>query len=344
MGIKLTNNAISRLSANILATDLTISVIPGDGAAFPSLSTGDWFPATIISETGAYEIVRVTSRTGDVMTIERAQETTIARGFTAGDRFEHRLTAAAFLAVQADVSAVDTRLTTTEATLNASIDTVDERITTEVATLNASILALFPTGFGPLPWSRATPPDGWIFADGRVLLAATPYTALRAAYIADSYPYGSDGAGNPRIPDMCGRVAAGRDTIGAGRLTSAWGVNGTLLGASGGSQSHTLTASQMPSHVHGVNESNHTHAVSDPGHTHTATSGYIMGSSTGSGVPLLQSTTGGTLVDYSIGLTSRTTGITLGGARTNITLDAAGSGSAHHNVQPTLVTNYILKV
>lgn len=97
MALKLTNNAVSRLSGNITSASVTISLIPVEGARFPTLADGDWFPATLISPTGSTEIVRVTARSTDVLTVVRAQESTFPQSFSAGDRIELRLTAAATL-------------------------------------------------------------------------------------------------------------------------------------------------------------------------------------------------------------------------------------------------------
>lgn len=93
MGLKLSNNASSRLAGNISNSATTLNLAPGDGALFPSLLTGDWFPATLVKDSGVFEIVRVTDRNVDVLTVERAQENTLARSFAAGDRLELRLTA-----------------------------------------------------------------------------------------------------------------------------------------------------------------------------------------------------------------------------------------------------------
>lgn len=97
MGIKFANNAKSRLATSISNSDTTISVLPGDGAKFPSLTPGDFFMATIVNATGLLEIVKVTARSSDTFTVERSQEGTSPRSFNAGDAIEARMTAGAFV-------------------------------------------------------------------------------------------------------------------------------------------------------------------------------------------------------------------------------------------------------
>lgn len=92
MGVKFKNNAESTLDAAISASDLGMAVAYGDGSLFPSTSGGAYFYMTIESTEGDYEVVKVTARSGDSMTIVRAQEDTTARAFTAGARCELRVT------------------------------------------------------------------------------------------------------------------------------------------------------------------------------------------------------------------------------------------------------------
>ncbi|HEX5362334.1 MAG TPA: hypothetical protein VFW49_14805 [Fluviicoccus sp.] len=117
MGLKLTNNAVSRLASGITAGDTSISVTPGDGAKFPSLSAGDYFPATLIrASDGAIEVVRVTARATDVFTVTRAQESTAAIAFVSGDRIELRLTADAALDIpEAAISDASNKATLADA-------------------------------------------------------------------------------------------------------------------------------------------------------------------------------------------------------------------------------------
>ena len=102
MGIKLSNNASSRLAANLANSDTTIVLAAGGGAAFPALAAGDWFPATLVKMTGEFEIVKVTARSTDVLTVQRGQENTTATIFQSGDRIELRLTAGALQALLAE--------------------------------------------------------------------------------------------------------------------------------------------------------------------------------------------------------------------------------------------------
>lgn len=93
MGVILANNAVSRLSASLAIGATTLSVVSGEGAKFPTPTGGDWFPLTLVKASGVLEIMHCTTRSGDVLTVARAQEGTAAQAFTAGDRVELRITA-----------------------------------------------------------------------------------------------------------------------------------------------------------------------------------------------------------------------------------------------------------
>jgi hypothetical protein len=96
MGLKVTNNAFGTLNAGITNSSTTIVLQAGEGARFPTLSAGDYFYATLIDTTNNLEIVKVTARSTDTMTVVRAQDNTTARAFSTNDRFELRPTAALF--------------------------------------------------------------------------------------------------------------------------------------------------------------------------------------------------------------------------------------------------------
>ena len=96
MGIKVTNNAYGVLNASINSSATTIVLNSGEGARFPTLSTGDYFYATLIDTSNNLEIVKVTARSTDSMTVVRGQDGTSARAYSTSDRFELRPTAALF--------------------------------------------------------------------------------------------------------------------------------------------------------------------------------------------------------------------------------------------------------
>ena len=97
MTIKFTNNAISTLASGITNSDTSITVVSGGGTKFPSLTGGEYFRATLIDASNNLEIVKVTARSGNVLTVTRAQEGTTARNFSTGDRIELRMTAQSLL-------------------------------------------------------------------------------------------------------------------------------------------------------------------------------------------------------------------------------------------------------
>lgn len=93
--VRFTNNASSRLFLPVAAVDTVIRVQTGDGARFYDLvEAGDYFMVTVEDRrTGQMEIMKCTSRSGDIMTVVRAQEGTTAQAWVLGATVSSRMTA-----------------------------------------------------------------------------------------------------------------------------------------------------------------------------------------------------------------------------------------------------------
>lgn len=102
--ILFTNFAFSQLSVGINASATTIVVELGHGARFPSPTSGDYFYVTLENASLAREIVKVTARTSDTLTVVRAQDGTTALSWLAGDTVALRLNAAALSTVVNNVT------------------------------------------------------------------------------------------------------------------------------------------------------------------------------------------------------------------------------------------------
>ena len=98
--VKVTNNAFGTLASSISSSATTIALDSGQGARFPTLSSPDYFYGTLIDTANNLEIVKVTARSTDSLTVTRAQDNTSARAFSTGDRFELRPTAKLFEDIQ----------------------------------------------------------------------------------------------------------------------------------------------------------------------------------------------------------------------------------------------------
>ena len=156
-------------------------------------------------------------------------------------------------------------------------------------------------------WAGQNDPPGgkWLVCDGR-LLDASSYPALFAA-IGAAWNVGGEGAGTFRLPDCRGRAL-----VGAGQGS---GLTNRALGARFGTETHTLTVSQMPSHDH----------------AYTRVSGWNN--------QTVQSGTGASVMD------SLNTEISDTGNNTHAhNIPLQGGGAAHPNTPPSLVANFVIRV
>ncbi len=170
-----------------------------------------------------------------------------------------------------------------------------------------NLVGTVPTGI-VIPTAMRRAPAGWLLCDGSEISRTTYarlWDALRtdaSGTLTSSSPYGNgNGASTFNLPDLRGRAPVGPDGA-AGRLSA----NDTA-GASGGTETHTLTTAEIPSHAHATPAS-------------TFYSGVAAGAVTAAAG-----------VDY--GLTENRVGPSA----------LTGGGGAHNNMPPYLVTNFIIK-
>lgn len=95
------NNAYGSLGATLSNSATSLTLASGQGARFPAPTAGDYFLLTLVGLDSnglenTWEVVKVTGRTTDALTIERAQESTTAVTWAAGTRVELRATAGTF--------------------------------------------------------------------------------------------------------------------------------------------------------------------------------------------------------------------------------------------------------
>jgi len=171
--------------------------------------------------------------------------------------------------------------------------------------IQAAIAIMLPVG-SIITYAGPGAPTGYLQCYGQAI-SRTTYAAL---FTAIGVTHGAgDGSTTFNVPDIRGRSAVGQDNMGgtsANRLTGlTGGIDGDVLGATGGAESHVLTTPQIPSHTH-------------PEGLYNTTS-FARASSYNAASP------------------------TVSGEGAAIVTGSTGGGLAHNNVQPSLVLNYLIK-
>ena len=93
MTVLYSNNAASTLASGITSTATSMTVATGTGALFPNPGAGEYFYVTLANEDeSTLEIVKVTARVNDVLTIARGFDGTSASSFDVDAKVELRIT------------------------------------------------------------------------------------------------------------------------------------------------------------------------------------------------------------------------------------------------------------
>jgi microcystin-dependent protein len=179
---------------------------------------------------------------------------------------------------------------------------------------------------GALPFFGTTAPNSsFVFPYGQAI-SRTTYSALFTMF---STTYGvGDGSTTFNVPDVRGRVIAGKDDMGgssANRLTAADdGLNGDTLGATGGGETQVLVTANLPAYT--------------PTGTVTATAPNGQNFATATGITGINTTGGGSSVFTSpLANASVASGAFTGAAQ-------GGTSTAFGIIQPTFIGNYILRI
>lgn len=174
--------------------------------------------------------------------------------------------------------------------------------------------AIIPVGL--IAYCSGDVPGGWLLCDGSSI-SNTRYGQL-AAYL-----------GSTTLPDIAGRVVAGKDAAGTF----------SALGATGGAETVALTAAQsgLQAHTHPApaitigSEASHTHPAS-PNFALTNFNAEVAAGGAFAAVNAQSSATGpGSSHTHS-------------GSSAAIAANSAVGGAAHSNLQPYIVLNPIIKV
>lgn len=206
MALKYANNAKTTLNGAI--TNVATSIVVTDGSVFPTLGGGDYFYMTFEDSSLNREIVKVTARSTNTLTVTRAQNGTSARAFSSGDKAEGRVvtgilddlaalvggvTPSAFFLTLVDDSTAGAFMTT----LGITADGQSLITAANYAAMRTALGLVIGTNVQAYDadlttWAGITPGTGWAAALAAVADSTTVRSALGLAIGTNVQAYDAD--------------------------------------------------------------------------------------------------------------------------------------------------------
>lgn len=257
--IRWTNNGSSTLAAGIASGDTSLTIASLTGALFPVVTGSQYAKITVEDTLGNIEIMHMTARAGDVLTVVRAQEGTVALAFPSGSRVELRVTAgelSEFLQKTAD-------------TMPGAYDCTGGIFTAPSVRDGEVVNSPIRGETGVTSNQFVVPPGGGAPTIGGAVVYTTA-NLNQAAINALAFPVGTvlmfnGSIGNiPSGFQLCDGTNGTQDmrgkfVIGAGGAYAVGATGGAAAVTSGAGGAHTptiqgttLTVAQLPAHTHTI--------------------------------------------------------------------------------------------
>lgn len=227
---RFTNNATTTVPSTISNVATSITVSTGTGALFPTLSGAQFFLATIVNTIaldpgfGQLEIVRVTARTGDVLTVVRGQDGTTAKSFPAGCVFELRPTAGGFNEVYNKMIATAAPLDSPALTGNPTAPTPSPGDNDTSIATTAFVTSAITAAAGKL-------------INVRVITSTQAYTPTAGTVSIVMFLVGGGGGGSgcnaPGASQASSGAGGGAGGVSVSRFTSGFSGSTITIGAGG---------------------------------------------------------------------------------------------------------------
>jgi len=147
------NNAASVLASGITNSATSLTVTAGTGIKFPVITGSDFFLVTLCQISGTtevnHEVIKVTARSTDTLTLMRAQEGTTALAFNAGDKVELRITKGSIELISGAVGGASNKAfyeNDQTVTADYTITAGKNAMTAGPITINTGVTVTVPTG------------------------------------------------------------------------------------------------------------------------------------------------------------------------------------------------------